>query len=138
MTATMQARGVKVVCRLLDGTMIKGSTNDFYPNKPHFHVQQASGSAALGTPVSVDSLKAVFFVETLEGNNHAPGPPQLRELVGSGRKLEVTFLDGEVIVGYTTAYNPSKPGFFIIPAEDASNNQRVYVLSHAIRQVTWR
>lgn len=137
MTATMPARGVKVVCRLLDGTMIKGTTCDFYPNKPQFHVQQASQGAAQAIPISVDSLKAVFFVEKLEGRNPPPGPPSLKELIGSGRKLEVTFLDGEVMVGYTTAYNPAKPGFFLVPAENGCNNQRVYVLSHAVLQVTW-
>jgi hypothetical protein len=33
----------------------------------------------------------------------------------SGRKIEVTFKDGEVLVGSTLGYDPSRPGFFSFP-----------------------
>ena len=29
---------VKIVCRYLDGKIIKGYTQDFFPNKPSFHI----------------------------------------------------------------------------------------------------
>ncbi len=82
-------------------------------------------------------LKAVFVVRDFNGN------PQYNErktyVVGenpSGVKLEVTFADGEVMVGSTLlTYDPKRQGNFIIPADPQSNNIRVFVVSSAVKSV---
>lgn len=52
-----------------------------------------------------------------------------------GRKIEVTFFDGEKIVGTTQAYNPSHKGFFVFPADGKGNSLRVFVVNWNVRDV---
>jgi len=52
-----------------------------------------------------------------------------------GRLIEVTFKDGEVLVGSTTGYDPKRPGFFFFPIDPKSNNIKAYILSSAVRGV---
>ena len=73
-------------------------------------------------------LKAVFFVRDFNGN------PAYRERkvfdgAGQGRRVEVTFADGEVIVGTTLNYRPDGQGFFLSPADPAANNTRIFVVA---------
>jgi hypothetical protein len=49
--------------------------------------------------------------------------------------LEITFCDGEVMVGTTLGYDRNRPGFFIFPADPQSNNVRVFVISSAVKKV---
>jgi hypothetical protein len=49
--------------------------------------------------------------------------------------MEVTFKDGEVLVGTTLGYDPSRPGFFIFPADPKSNNIRVFAVATAVKKV---
>ena len=46
---------------------------------------------------------------------------------GHGRKVEVAFEDGEVLLGTTLAYRGDGSGFFVHPADSGSNNMRVFV-----------
>lgn len=54
---------------------------------------------------------------------------------GGGRKIQVKFLDGETIVGYTTGYSSDRPGFFIVPSDLKGNNERVFVVKTATEKV---
>src|SRR5262249_28746043 len=59
----------KVVARYQDGHVLKGTTNDFLPNKDLFHL--TSADVAPGTrpaEVRLADLKAVFFVRDLSGH----------------------------------------------------------------------
>jgi hypothetical protein len=53
----------------------------------------------------------------------------------SGQKVEVTFIDGEVLIGSTLGYDPKRQGFFVLPADPKSNNLRVYVVSSFVEKV---
>jgi len=125
----------KIVARYRDGRTLKGTTQNFFPNKPVFHVKRL-GETNPGDliEVTLEDLKAIFFVRDFTGNaKHverkklAPGDrPQ-------GRMMEVTCKDGEVIVGSTTGYDPKRPGFFLFPIDPTANNARVYVVASAVR-----
>jgi len=127
----------KIVVRFQNGKMVKGYTQNFFPNRPVFHVLPVD--AARGTEpaeIAVSELKAVFFVRDFTGKKDyderkvlAPG-----EKV-QGRLIEVTCRDGEVLAGSTTGYDPKRPGFFFFPVDPKSNNIKVYILSSAIRGV---
>ena len=52
-----------------------------------------------------------------------------------GTKIEVTFQDGEVLVGSTMGYDLKRQGFFVFPADPQSNNLRAFVVSAAIKNV---
>lgn len=47
--------------------------------------------------------------------------------------MEVTCLDGEVMVGTTTGYDPKRPAFFLFPIDSSSNNVRVFIVASAVR-----
>ena len=52
-----------------------------------------------------------------------------------GRKVEVTFQDGEILVGSTLGYDLKREGFFMVPADPESNNIRAFLVSSAIKSV---
>ena len=120
----------KVVVRFRDGKMVKGYTYDFNPHKEVFHVTQAQYSKDV-IEISNSLLKAVFFVKTFEGNKDHRGPDDfsLESLKNApGLKVKVTFSDGEVMYGSTNGYQPERKGFFIFPADEESNNERVFII----------
>ncbi|HTL99245.1 MAG TPA: hypothetical protein VL181_10625 [Holophagaceae bacterium] len=126
-----------VVARYQDGRTVKGLTNDFLPAKSVFHIlPEGSSPAAKPVEMVVNELKAVFFVKDLAGNpSHKktnafdPNKPPV------GRKVRVEFKDGEVLVGTTQGYQPDRPGFFIVPADARSNNERCFIVAAAAKQV---
>ena len=128
---------VKIVARYLDGKMIKGFTQDFSPNKPSFHIFPLDAPNE-SVAILLTELKAVFFVRDFSGkpeyDERKHFAPEERP---SGRIVEVTFIDGEVMVGSTVAYDPKRPGFFIFPADPQGNNARVFAVSKTVRTVRY-
>ncbi len=129
--------GIKVIARFRDGRLLKGLSQSFNPSSPTFFLIPVPSNGK-GEPVrvAIADLKAVFIVHDFAGN------PTYREqhefpLGGdkTGLRLKVTFHDGEVIVGRSLNYDPNAPGFFLLPADNKSNNQRVYVVAGAVQQV---
>ena len=128
---------IKVVVHFMDGQIIKGHTYDFFHTRPNFHLRPSL--AAAGSPqivVNVADLKAVFFVKSFEGNKDyveakgfAPGAKTY------GRRVAVTFKDGEQLVGTCTAYRLTDQGFFMYPSDSASNNERIFCVSQAVSSV---
>lgn len=130
-----------VVVRTRDKRRIKGYTWDFAPNRETFHVVDPDDETKV-TELALAELKAIFYVKSFNGDPSRGGPPPFSKesLRGTlGLKLKVTFLDGEVMYGTTNGYQPGRKGFFVMPADKASNNERVYVVAAATRSVeTWR
>lgn len=126
----------KVVVHALSGRLLKGTTQDFFPNRPTFHVNPSDG----GQPLEVRSkqLKAVFFVRDFAGNANRRDVRGFLSSPGEtaqGKKLAVRFKDGEFLCGYSLSYSPDRDGFFMFPADPGSNNLRVYVLTAATAEV---
>ena len=84
--------------------------------------------------VPIARLKAVFFVKDLQGDQHRVDV-QTFDHAPRGRKVQVTFRDGEVMTGSTLNYKPNEQGFYVVPANAVGNNVRVYVVSTAIRHI---
>ena len=87
-----------------------------------------------GIKVVIRDLKAVFFVKDFVGNS-AYQEKSETDSHAHGRKIEVSFRDGEKIQGKTEGYNPQKPGFFMFPEDPDSNNIRIFVVSKNAMQV---
>jgi len=83
--------------------------------------------------VALTQLKAVFFVREFEGDRSRVDRHEFNN-AQYGRKVEVTFDDGEVLRGTTLAYRDGT-GFFVQPADAGSNNMRVFVSPSASLQV---
>ena len=126
----------RVVARFADGKVLKGSTQDFFPNRPSFHLLPADGSASV--EIRCKQLKALFFVKTFEGNRarkdvrgFVAAPPETAQ----GKKIAVRFRDNELLCGYSLSYTPDREGFFVFPADGGGNNTRVYVVTAACVEV---
>lgn len=124
----------QVVAHFADGRIIKGWASDFFPNKPVFHLEREDGGDTL--EVQVADLKGVFFVKSFAGN---PGATKRsdKERAGMGKKIQVDFNDGETLIGYTSGYSPARAGFFVFPGDPDDNNDKVYVVTSATKNVNF-
>jgi len=126
---------LKIVVRFADGRMLKGYTQDFFPKKPVFHFFRSLGKgSASHREIRVSDLKAIFFVKTFSGN------PNYKERKGfveghrtQGRKAEVAFADGEILLGSVLGYNAKDSGFFLFPSDPKSNNDKLFVVNNAVK-----
>jgi hypothetical protein len=129
----------KIVVRYQDGRILKGFTGDFLPTKPAFHLTVNDAPRdAKPIQVQIAEVKAVFFVKDFVGNaqrDRAEGFQAGKSVVG--RKIRVVFQDGETLVGTTQGYDASRPGFFVIPADAGSNNDRCFVVTRATTEVSF-
>ena len=127
----------KLVARYLDGRVVKGYSEDFDPHRPIFHIREEVGETLGGRaiPVRREELKALFFVKTFAGNLDYRERKKFMEGDPSyGLKAEVRFTDGEVLQGSTIGYDPQQPGFFLIPPDLKGNNEKIFVVSSAVKQ----
>jgi Family of unknown function (DUF6982) len=76
-------------------------------------------------------------VRTFEGDPGHVANNDVAEARGQGRRVRVTFNDGEVVAGFTMGFSDDKPGFFLIPADAACNNARMFVVRQAVRSIEW-
>jgi len=127
--------GNKVVIGFLNGERIKGFAYDFSPMKDTFNLlPQEDRLQGKATKVEMKDLKAVFFVWDFSGDAQYRESPH-SDAPMHGRKIEVTFRDGEKLVGRTEGYNPQKLGFFMFPVDPKSNNTRIFVVTRNTLQV---
>jgi hypothetical protein len=125
----------RAVVACLNGQRLKGYIFNFSATKESFRLFPAEpAQEKSGSDILIKNLKAIFFVKDLEGD------PENSETRGEdrpihGRKIVVTFNDGEELSGTTEAYSPQKLGFFMFPVGKNSNNLRVFVINRNIRQV---
>jgi hypothetical protein len=125
----------KIVVRYSEGQILKGYTHDFSPARQQFSLWPSLNAAPHERViVPLARLKGVFFVRDFAGN---PGYVERVESSDPqhGRRIEVTLVDDEVIVGRTLSYRPDGHGFFVIPADPLANNIRVFVVASSVRQV---
>jgi len=126
----------RVVAHYMDGRVVKGTTQDFFPNRPIFRVLPVG--AGKETEIQCRQLKAVFFVKDLTGDENRKdikgfldGPGE----TSKGKKIAVRFKDGEFLCGYSLSYSPERVGFFLFPSDPGSNNLRIYVMTYAATEV---
>jgi len=122
----------RVIAHHIDGSLLKGTTLDFFPTKERFHVTDGAGDVH---EVHVNELKAIFFVKDFTGD------PEYTEKKGfftrqmQGKKVMVEFVDGEVLFGFTLSYSTRGLGFFIFPGDPESNNSKVFIVHSAAKRV---
>ena len=127
----------KAVVAFLDGRRMKGYVCNFSVQDDHlrlFFEQDTAGRE--GTEVRLKDLKAIFFARDFVGTTEYTQSQELN-LQNQSRKAEVTFRDGEKLVGATEAYDPQKIGFFLVPADPRSNNLRVFVITKNATRIRW-
>jgi Family of unknown function (DUF6982) len=123
-----------VVAKYMDGTMVKGFIRDFTPNQDNFHVVDEENPEKAYT-IYLAKLKALFFVKTTTGDSYHVESLDVSQRQMYGKPISVEFLDGEIITGYTQIYHPKQKGFFLFPADEQSNNERIFINRDATRTI---
>jgi len=126
----------KLVVHYLDGRLLKGYGRDIQPTRGSLELcHDPDGPDESRITIPFAHLKAVFFVHDFAGNpEHCPAL-DADAVSARGRRITVTFVDGEILRGATLGYNQNAPGFFVSPLDPTSNNARIFVLAGAIRHV---
>jgi hypothetical protein len=125
----------RVVVRYLDGRLLKGYAPHFVPARGAVEIWPSPDAPSTSrVTVPFGQLKAIFFVRDFDGGPSCVSANPSKAKV-CGRRVAVTFLDGEELTGATLNYQTAGPGFFVHPLDDRTNNTRVYVLTQSIRHV---
>jgi len=130
----------KVVVRYLDRTINRGYTTDFNPNKEVFHLMVKNTDGEKPVIVLTNTLKAVFFVKDLNGNGHSvlkKSFDDMKNIKVYGKKVKVEFFDGEILYGIANGYSVQRQGFFFNPIDKASNNERIFAVLNALKDITF-
>ena len=122
----------KIVIRYANGKILKGTTEDFFPNKDIFHMTDKDNGGSL--EINIKDLKAVLFVKSFEGNPNYNERFDI-ERVGLGKKIMVHFKDNEKMVGYTQGYSATRTGFILFPTDPDCNNDKVFVIIAATNKI---
>jgi hypothetical protein len=125
----------RVIARYRDGRMLKGTTINFRPEAPHCHIVPIDRPYDEGQRVDFKDLKAVFFVRDLRGNPLHTERKEFVHPLGYGRRVRVVFTDGEEMLGIAHQVDRKKPGFFLFPADPDSNNERVFAIFAALKEI---
>jgi hypothetical protein len=132
------ARAVKVVAATLEGERVRGFIFDFSPLKERCRIFPSERSHAdEARDIDMRKLKALFFIkEFTEPGSEKVNPNEFAGTV-HGRKIQVEFSDGELLMGSTEGYAPNRLGFFIFPANANSNILRAFVINANVKEVKW-
>lgn len=124
----------KIVVHLRAGLVHKGVTHDFDPDNAVFHLLPAEGG---GVPIRIrlEDAKAVFYVKDYLGNRDFNARRHFDQVRRAGRKVILTFLDGEQMWGTIAEGDESKPGFYFYPVDELDNNIRLYVPRSSLKDL---
>jgi hypothetical protein len=127
----------RVVARFIDGRVVKGTTVDFSATREFFHITDPIPVQGWNrTEIFVRELKALFYVKDFDGDpQHVEKTALDSPPPASERRVEVVFDDGEVLSGTTGRYRGVGNGFFLVPADAQSNNERCFIFDEATRDV---
>lgn len=125
----------KIVVHDKSGNVLKGTTVDFVPKRPLFHLAIGGMHGDEMKKIVVDNLKAIFFVKDFGGNRDYKEAKEFANLPASGKKIRALFKDGETVSGYTHSINMNQSGLFIVPADPKSNNERIFIVFSSLSQL---
>ena len=121
----------KIVVRLKDKTLMKGTTSDVVMKERYFNMKLLSGDVI---PVDVKKVKAVFYVKTFDGNRNYKC--LYKDIIPwGGEKVKIKFFDGEEMIGYSPNHLKGRFGFFVTPADLLCNNKKVFVATSSTEEI---
>ncbi|MCA3011877.1 MAG: hypothetical protein INH41_05685, partial [Myxococcaceae bacterium] len=84
---------------------------------------EAPGGAS--EAVAVSRVRAIFFM--LAPGAQAPA--------ADGDKVRITFNDGRQLVGYSSDHGQKDLGFFVVPVDNRTNTERIFIFRHGVESV---
>lgn len=135
-----------VVVRFTDGKLMKGYLRDFSIESDLITFVGQNTGDVLQVPVA--ELKAVFFVKNFDGRHEHVEKKAFGTRKLKGCKVFVKFKDNETLIGIVEGDLPwdkgfslaklgeKAKGFFLIPVDGDSNNEKVFVVGGATRDIT--
>jgi hypothetical protein len=122
----------KIVLHFLDGKILKGTTSDFSEEKGWFSLTKRKTEETI--KVELSQLKGIFFVKSFDGNREYCEREDMN-IPGLGKKVVVTFKDGERLCGHVPEEGCGRAGFFLHINAWRSNNEKVFVLNAATEKI---
>ena len=121
----------KVVVHMKGGAIHKGVTHDFEPDAAAFHLLPAEGG---GVPIriGVPDMKALFYVKDYLGNRDYVSQRRFERVQRHGRKVILTFHDGETLYGTIAEEDERAERFYVYPADEKDNNIRLFVVRSSL------
>ena len=126
--------------------MVKGYVKEFSPTKDEVTIKEHD-SENIRT-VHLDELKAIFFVRFFIGDQNYHEKKVYGLSRPKGKRVFIKFSDGESLVVFLEGDVPWKhgfflskmesnlKGFFLIPVDLESNNEKVFVITSSVKDVT--
>jgi hypothetical protein len=137
----------KSVMRFRDSRMLKGYVKEFSPDREDVLFEEAETGGV--HTLKIDDMKAVFFVKSFEGDHEYKEKKSYGIRKPVGNRVFVRFKDGERLVGFLEGKVPWRKGFFLsskeedgmkgfflLPADEDTNNIKVFVVSSSVDDVT--
>ena len=132
----------KVRIGLQNGEEIKGDLLSLNINHPTFYVtSDRDDGKTITITVRMDSVKAIYFLKKAEVSTSIVHTETIEQSVFAGThgfRLDVEFMDGEIIHGSTHKYSPNDIGFYMIPLNPAEQYERIYINTLAVKKVDSR
>jgi len=129
--------GTKIVLAYLDKRRERGLVFGFRPFGDSFTLYPP-GDENRTSPREIEftRLKSIYFVKSHEGNkDYKENKLKMPEVYREGRKVEVSFEDGERMVGTTDGVSEKRTGFFFQPADPKSNNLEIFVVTSNCEEI---
>jgi hypothetical protein len=128
-----------VAAHFQDGRVLKGTTSDFTPTQPVFHLRESTrGATGRLHEIRLDQLKGVFFLRDLEGDlGHAKSNLFEPRDQTPGFRIRIQFRDGEILNGFSQTYQPGRSVFVVVPADRISNTERAFIVTAAAADISF-
>ncbi len=124
----------KIVVHTKNGVILKGRTSDFSQRKDIFHLTVLE-SSEVAQEISVNDLKAIFFVNDFRGNSLHVESKDFTQAPLHGKHVIVSFSDGELFYGVSETIHKNRIGFFVSPLDPEANTIRAFVINSFIKNI---
>jgi hypothetical protein len=99
----------------------RGALRDANLGDDAIRLENANGSETIPRA----RVKAIFFML-------APGA---KSPATAGQKVRVTFKDGRQVAGFSRDHQSGTAGFFVVPADNRTNTERIFIYRHGVQAV---